>query len=111
MLLSGRRESAAMTLVEVITAVGISVLCLGSVFVINASAISSLKMSREAACASQVLQQRIESLRIANWQEITDPNCTWLTANAFTVSSGGGSDLLSNESEILTLEPYGSSAT
>lgn len=111
MLLSNNRRLTGMTLVEVLTAIGISAICLGSVFAINGSAMTELKMSREAASASQVLQQRIETLRIGNWQEMTDPNCTWLTANAFTVTTGDGSALLKNETETLTLEPYGSSTT
>ena len=72
-------------------------------------------MTREAATASQVLQQRVESLRIANWQLITESSCTWLRANAFMIDSNGdgipdvdGSERLKAESETLTLEPYGS---
>jgi hypothetical protein len=65
-------------------------------------------MAHEAACASQVLQQRVESLRIANWHEITDAD--WLKANLLNTDAAG-SDLLKAESESLTLIPYGSATT
>jgi hypothetical protein len=116
MLLSRHRRVAALTLVEVLTAVAIAILFLGSVFALNTSAMTVLKTSRESAWASQVLQQRMESLRIANWQLITQSNCAWLLAHAFMVDANGdgtpeadGSELLKQESETLTLEPYGSS--
>lgn len=63
-------------------------------------------MAREAACASQVLQQRVESLRIANWHQVTDAN--WLLTNLLTADAPGASQL-PNFSETLTLVPYGSS--
>lgn len=114
--LSGRGGA---TLVEVMIAAALSALCLGSLFAMNASAMSTLKMARESSWASQVLQQRVESLRIANWQLITQPNCAWLKSNAFMVDvypadgipDPDGSELLKAESETLTLVPYGSATT
>ena len=105
-----------MTLIETMIAIGLTVLFLGSLFTMNGSTMQTLKMARQSACASQVLQQRIESLRIANWQLITRPDCSWLIAHAFKIDSNNdgiadhadGSELLKNESETLTLEPYGS---
>ena len=111
-----RLSEQGMTLIETMISVGLTVLFLGSLFTMNGSSMQTLKMARESACASQVLQQRIESLRIANWQLITQPSCTWLIAHAFKIDSNNdgiadhpdGSELLKNESETLTLEPYGS---
>jgi hypothetical protein len=65
----------------------------------------TIQMARESACASQVLQQRIESLRIANWHQVTDVN--WLLANLLN-SDAPGSTQLKNLSETLTLVPYNS---
>jgi hypothetical protein len=64
-------------------------------------------MARETACASQVLQQRIEGLRIANWHQITDAD--WILANLLNADAAGG-NRLKNISETLTLTPYGSSS-
>ncbi len=96
---------AGFNLVESSIAVGISVLFLSSVFVMNISAVDSIRCSKESVAASQVLQQRIESLRIANWQQIT--STTWLAANSLNTSAAG-SEVLKNLTETLTLEPYGS---
>ena len=63
-------------------------------------------MARQAACASQVLQQRVESMRIANWHQVTD--ASWLSANLLN-SDAPGSNQLTNISETLILVPYGSS--
>jgi hypothetical protein len=63
-------------------------------------------MARESACASQVLQQRIEAMRIANWHQVTD--ASWLVANLLNADAPGASQL-KNMSETLTLIAYGSS--
>lgn len=115
MTLAPQARERGMSLVEVMVSAAILAIFLGSLFVLNASSMQTLKMTREAAASSQVLQQRVESLRIANWQLITQSNCTWLQSNAFMVDANGdgipdadGSELLKGESETLTLEPYGS---
>ena len=71
----------------------------------NSSAMDTIQMARESACASQVLQQRIEAMRIANWHQVTDAN--WLLANLLNVDAPGASQL-KNMSETLMLVPYGS---
>lgn len=68
----------------------------------------TVKMAREAASASQILQQRVESLRIANWHQVTDAN--WLKNNLLNTSAPGSS-ALRNLSEQLTLVPYGSATS
>lgn len=55
-----------------------------------------------------MLQQRIESLRIANWHQIT--NASWLRENLLGADAAGGSQL-KDLSEVLMLIPYGSSST
>jgi len=105
MRLHQRASSDGFSLVESSIAVGISVLFLSSVFTMNISAVDSIRGSKESVAASQVLQQRIESLRIANWQEIT--TASWLATNSLNTSAAG-SEVLKNLSETLTLEPYGS---
>jgi hypothetical protein len=65
----------------------------------------TITKARTAACASQVLQQRIESLRIANWHQVTDAN--WLQTNLLNTNAPGAT-FLKNVSETVTLAPYGS---
>jgi hypothetical protein len=86
-------------------AAGVSAIFLGSLFAMNTSSMSTIKMAREAAAASQVLQQRVESMRIANWHQITDAN--WVKTNLLNADAPGTNDLKS-VSETLTITPYGS---
>jgi hypothetical protein len=92
-------------LIEAMIAAGISAIFLGSLFAINTASMGTIKMAREAASASQVLQQRVESMRIANWHQITDAD--WIKANLLNTSAAGTTDLKS-VTETLTLSPYGS---
>jgi len=95
------------TLIESAIAAAIAALFLGSLFAMNTSTMETIKMARETACASQVLQQRIEGLRIANWHQITDAD--WILENLLNTDAAGGNGL-KNVSETLTLLPYGSSS-
>jgi hypothetical protein len=97
--------STGFTLIESVIAVAFSVLFLGSVFTMNISSMEAIRCAKESTTAGQVLQQRIESLRIANWQEIT--STSWLTANILNADALGAASL-KNLSETLTLVPYGS---
>jgi hypothetical protein len=99
---------AASTLIEASIAAAICALFLGSLFTLNTQTMSTLKMAREAACASQVLQQRIEGMRIANWHQVTDAD--WLAANLLNADAAGSAGLKS-VTETLTLTPYGSAST
>lgn len=105
MHLHAKASSAGFSLVESAIAVAISVLFLSSVFTMNIATMDSIRSSKESVAASQVLQQRIESLRIANWQQIT--SASWLAANSLNASAAGA-DVLANLTETLTLVPYGS---
>ena len=107
MLLS-RSSSAGSTLVEAMMAAGISALFLGSLFAINTSSMGTIKMARETAAASQVLQQRVESMRIANWHQITD--AAWIRDNLLNADAPGSNELKSI-TESVSLAPYGSGNT
>jgi len=99
-------EQNGFALIECSIATAISALFLGSLFLLNSSAMDTIQMARESACASQVLQQRIEAMRIANWHQVTDAN--WLATNLLN-SDAPGANQLKSVSETLTLVPYGSS--
>ena len=98
-------EPTAFALIECTIATAISAIFLGSLFLMNSSAMDTIQMARESACASQVLQQRIEAMRIANWHQVTDAN--WLLANLLNADAPGANQL-KNMSETLMLVPYGS---
>jgi len=108
MILKKNLAQTGQTIVEGIIAAGISALYLGSLFTMNASSMGTIKMAKESSCASQVLQQRVESLRIANWHDVTD--ATWLRDNILNADASGASQLQSL-SETLLIEPYGSDTT
>ena len=96
---------AGSTLIEAMMAAGISALFLGSLFAMNTTSMGTIKMARESAAASQVLQQRVESMRIANWHQITDAD--WIQANLLNTDAPGSTELKS-VSENVVLSPYGS---
>ena len=106
MLLSRRSGENAATLIEAVMAAGMSALFLGSLFAMNTSSMATIKIARESAAASQVLQQRVESLRIANWHNVTDPD--WLKNNLLNTDASGTTGL-KGVTETLMLVPYGSS--
>lgn len=99
---------SGVTLVECTVAMAIAAIFLSSLFALNTSSMQTVKMSREASAASQILQQRVESMRIANWHQITD--AAWIQNNLLNADAPGSSEL-NNLSETVTLAPYGSSAT
>lgn len=108
MILSRLRGKRAFSIVETTIAAGLSAMFLAMLFLMNSASMQTVKMARESACASQILQQRVESLRIANWHQITDAD--WLKANLLDADAAG-SEFLKSEKETLTLIPYGSSTT
>ena len=106
--MSLKKPSRGSTLIESAIAAAVSALFLGSLFSLNTSTMGTLKLARETACASQVLQQRVEAMRIANWHQITDAD--WIKTNLLNTGASGA-NTLKNLSETLTLTPYGSSST
>ena len=101
----GAKGQSGFALIESTIAGAISALFLGSLFLVNSSAMDTIQLAREAACASQVLQQRVEAMRIANWHQVTD--ASWLATNILNTDASGTNQLTS-ASETLTLVPYGS---
>ncbi|MEY2526222.1 MAG: hypothetical protein QOE73_993 [Verrucomicrobiota bacterium] len=108
MLSLAQARHRASTLLESAFAASICALFLGSLFTMNTSTMGTIKMAKETAWASQVLQQRVESMRIANWHQVTDAN--WILANLLNTDAPG-SNGLKGLSETLTLIPYASTST
>lgn len=105
MKLSNHLGERGTSLIEASIAACTSALFLGSLFTLNVTSMKTLRTARESAAASQVLQQRVETLRIANWHQIT--NATWIKDNVLNTSAAG-TDSLKGMTETLTLVPYGS---
>ena len=108
MKLSTKLGECGTTLIEASIAACTSALFLGSLFTMNVTSMKTLRTAREASAASQVLQQRVETLRIANWHQITDAN--WMKNNLLNASAAGDAGL-KGITETLTLVPYGSATT
>lgn len=108
MVLYPHRRIAGITLIETTIAATVGALFLSSLFSINSASMQTVKMARESASASQVLQQRFEALRIANWHQVTD--ATWLKNNLLNTAAPGTA-ALKGVAEQLTLVPYGSATT
>lgn len=108
MQLSKNVSQAGTSLIEATIAACTSAMFLGSLFAMNVTAMKTMRTAREAGGASQVLQQRVETLRIANWHQITD--AVWLRDNLLNTTPAGG-ESLKGMSETLTLVPYGGTST
>src|SRR4051794_4784101 len=111
MILSKANSIAGTTLIESAIAACTAALFLGSLFTMNMTGMKTMKTAREAASASQVLQQGVESLRIANWHQITDAD--WLRTDSRSPLSTtvAGSESLKQVTETLTLEPFEGTST
>src|SRR3712207_4193620 len=111
MILSQKTAEAGTSLLETSIAACTAALFLGSLFTMNMTAMKTMRTAREATSASQILQQRVEQMRIANWHQVTDAD--WLTSTSAKLlhSDAPGSESLKGLKETLTLIPYGSSST
>ncbi len=89
-------------------ACGMLATALGLVFQVSSQSMQTLRLSKEEMAASQVLQQRIEQLRIANWQHVTEK--TWLRDNILNVAADGAF-ALDQLQETVTITPYNSAST
>src|SRR6478672_6877039 len=105
---NGKARTRAFTLIDCVFACGILAFALGAIFTVNGYGLQELRVGRDEMTSSQVLQQRVEQLRIANWQRITDP--TWMRDNILNVDADGSYNL-KNASETVTITPYNSATT
>ena len=76
---------------------------LASLFVLNSDMMHLLRAATETANASQDLQQRVEQVRLANWNQITDPN--WVQTTLFNTKTDASINL-PGLTETLTVTPY-----
>lgn len=63
-----------MTLVEVMVGVALMGMMLVSLYAGFAYGFAEIRLSRENVRATQILQERMEVLRVVNWDQVTAPN-------------------------------------
>ena len=97
------RLRGGFTVLEAAIASAIIVLFLTSLFALNSTVMRLLGSAAETTNASQHLQQRVEQVRLANWNQITDP--AWLQANLLAVKTDAALNLPGMQ-ETLTVTPY-----
>ena len=100
---SRRCSQAGFTILEAGVAGTIVTLFLASLFALNSDMMHLLRAAAEAANASQDLQARVEAVRLANWNQLTDPN--WVQGSLFN-SKTDASVNLPGLTETLTVTPY-----
>src|SRR4051812_40295537 len=76
-------KSGGFSLIENLIACTVIAIGLVATYTLNTQSMATLRLANEESCASQVLQQRVEQLRIANWQRISSP--TWVRDNILNV--------------------------
>jgi hypothetical protein len=72
------RSVVATTFVEVLISAALIFVCLGGILTVNTKSLHTLRATQQAAASSQILQQRIETVRTLPWPEMS--NSTALAA-------------------------------
>ena len=103
-----RRHLGGFTLSECVVSLCVVTMLTAAALSTSTQAIIITRMGHEQAAASQVLQQRFEQLRVANWSRVTDPS--WLSNNTL-LKDAPGAESLPGLSETVCIKPYGSSTT
>ena len=98
-----RDRAAGFTVIEAAIAGTIIMLFLTSLFALNSNMMRLLGCASEAANASDDLQQRVEQVRLANWQQISDP--AWVSTNLLGTMTDASVNL-SGLKETITVLPY-----
>src|SRR5881392_1629555 len=71
--LANKPRQAATTLVDVILAVGIIAIMSGGMIGSITYGFYVMQMARENQRATQIILERIEAIRLYNWDQVTDP--------------------------------------
>jgi hypothetical protein len=103
-----RATVRAFTLLENVVACAVIAVGLAGTYMVNGQCMGVMRMAKDEAAASQVLQQRIEDLRIGNWQRISSP--TWIRDSVLNVAADGAATL-KNLNETITVTPYNGTIT
>ncbi|HEY3663873.1 MAG TPA: hypothetical protein VGL24_12040 [Chthoniobacterales bacterium] len=103
MRLPNSQQKAGFSLIETTVAAAIAATFLASLFTMNVATMDTIRAAKESIAASQILQQRMESLRIANWHQVTD--AVWLRDNLLNAQAAGTAPL-KGLVETLIIVPY-----
>ena len=76
---------------------------LTSLFALNSNMMHLLGSAAQAANASQSLQQRVEQVRLANWQQVSDP--AWVQSQLLGTITDASVNL-AGLTETTTVSPY-----
>ena len=96
-------RTRAFTLMETTVAGAIVAVLLTGLFVLNSDMLHLLRSSAETTNASAHLQTRVEQVRLANWNQLTDP--AWVQATLLNAPTDAELNL-SGLSETFTATPY-----
>ena len=97
-----RFDTTGFTLVEVMVSVLLIAVGLGSIFAVNSESAHTLRAARQAAVASQILQQRIEVIRNRTWAEISSAGALTTILQKATESE---KELPGSFSEVIAVSP------
>ncbi len=91
------------TILEVLASVSLILLGLSAIFGMNAQSLQVLRRAQQIGAATQVLQERIETLRTTPWPQISRGATL---ASLWSRPTEGAADLAdASPTEILTIEP------
>jgi Tfp pilus assembly protein PilV len=71
---NAKRILQGFTILEVLFAASIMAFAVSSVFAMNSHILKTLQQARDSSAASQILQQRMEQLRLNGWGSVTSAN-------------------------------------
>jgi Tfp pilus assembly protein PilV len=96
-------SASGFSLAEVSVATALVGLFVSALVLMGSNLLSVLRSTKENANASQLLQERVEQLRIGNWLQITDASLVASKFLAADADSAGGFTL---PVETVTIEAY-----
>ncbi len=97
------RARGGFSVLEASIAGAIIMVFLTSLFALNSNMMHLLGSAAQAANASQSLQQRVEQVRLANWQQISDP--AWVQSQLFGKMTDASVNLAGLK-ETITVSAY-----
>ena len=97
------RKTDGITLIETTIGMALAALFLTGLMVARVNMMGLLQRAKENASASQLVQQRVEEMRIANWLQITD--ATFISGTLMTKASESAAGLTAPV-ETLTVAEY-----
>lgn len=100
---TGRVCQTGVTIIEVLTSVLLIFLGLGGIFAINIQSMEILRKTRQTVAASQMLQERMETMRSHVWPEISNAQALATLFQVPTQSAADLADLYPAESFIITV--------